>query len=88
MKRTGGSYESAVSRRQSARAEAQADPAKNEWYNDRCCNGDREYTLCANVGDSGLYVINQEDVHRLQGIVLVEEMVRLGEVKKMRKIIR
>ena len=27
--------------------EAQADPAKN-WngYNDRCCNGDREYTLC------------------------------------------
>ena len=44
----------------------------------------------ANVGDSRLYVINQEDITQItRDHSLVEEMVRLGEVrKKMRKIIR
>ncbi len=45
------------------------------------CQGDKLYT--ANVGDSRLYVINQEQIVQItRDHSLVEEMVRLGEMDK------
>lgn len=45
------------------------------------CQGDKLYT--ANVGDSRLYVVNQEQIVQItRDHSLVEEMVRLGEMDK------
>lgn len=45
------------------------------------CEGDKLYT--ANVGDSRLYVVNQEQIIQItRDHSLVEEMVRLGEMDK------
>lgn len=45
------------------------------------CYGDRLYT--ANVGDSRLYIVNQEKIIQItRDHSLVEEMVRLGEMDK------
>ena len=64
--------------------EAQADPAKNGMGTTIVAATVIGNTLyAANVGDSRLYVINQEDVTQItRDHSLVEEMVRLGEVRK------
>ena len=64
--------------------EAQADPAKNGMGTTIVAATVIENTLyAANVGDSRLYVINQEDITQItRDHSLVEEMVRLGEVRK------
>ena len=64
--------------------EAQADPAKNGMGTTIVAATVIGNTLyAANVGDSRLYVINQEDITQItRDHSLVEEMVRLGEVRK------
>ncbi len=43
----------------------------------------RGYTYIANVGDSRLYVINKEEIRQVtRDHSLVEEMVRMGEIKR------
>ena len=64
--------------------EAQADPSKNGMGTTIVAATVIGNTLyAANVGDSRLYVINQENITQItRDHSLVEEMVRLGEVRK------
>ena len=64
--------------------EAQADPAKNGMGTTIVAATVIENTLyAANVGDSRLYVINQEDITQItRDHSLVEEMVSMGEINR------
>ena len=65
-------------------AEANADPKKAEMGTTvvaATCDGEKLYA--ANVGDSRLYVVNQERITQItRDHSLVEEMVRMGELDK------
>lgn len=65
-------------------AESHADPAKAEMGTTivaATCDGEKLHV--ANVGDSRLYVVNQERITQItRDHSLVEEMVRMGELDK------
>jgi len=43
----------------------------------------RGYTYIANVGDSRLYIVNRDEIHQItRDHSLVEEMVRMGEIRR------